>query len=135
MLGLFSLQLCLFFFEKMMKFWKSICSAWISRTSAELFFLTDWRHMRRINTIEASSIFWNGLLWIFSYCISFRPWDQTNFVLRKFGSTEKVKPSFLLSLMCIVPETNGTIFWYHSFHLQNSRIYRPEWTKGRTSWK
>ena len=29
------------------------------------FFLTDWRHMRRKNIIEISSIYWNVLLWIF----------------------------------------------------------------------
>ena len=38
LLELVNLQLCLFFFHKMIKFYKSICSAWISRTFAELFF-------------------------------------------------------------------------------------------------
>ena len=36
--------------------------------------------------------------------ITDRPWDQTNFVL---NLTEKVKPSYLLSLMCMFPESNG----------------------------
>ena len=49
--------------------------------------------------------------------------DQTNVVL---SSIEKFKPVFLLSLMCMFPEWNGTKFWSHSFHLQNSGI------KGRT---
>ena len=48
-----------------------------------------------------------------------RPWDQTNLVL---NSIEKVKPGSLLSLMCMFPESNGTKFWSHSFHLQNSGI-------------
>ena len=48
-----------------------------------------------------------------------RPWDQTNLVL---NSTEKVKTGSLLSLMCMFPESNGTKFWSHSFHLQNSAI-------------
>ena len=38
LLVLFSLQLCLFSFHKMMKFYKEICSAWISRASAESIF-------------------------------------------------------------------------------------------------
>ena len=29
------------------------------------FFLTDWRHMNRKNTVEISSIYWNVLLFIF----------------------------------------------------------------------
>ena len=29
------------------------------------FFLTDWRHILRKNTIEIYSIYWNVLLWIF----------------------------------------------------------------------
>ena len=51
--------------------------------------------------------------------IHIRPWDQTNLVL---NSIEKVKPGSLLSLMCMFPESNGTKFWSHSFHLQNSGI-------------
>ena len=31
---------------KMMKFYKDICCAWISRTSAENFYLINWRHKR-----------------------------------------------------------------------------------------
>ena len=30
----------------------------------------------------------------------------------------KVKPDFLLSLMCIFCKSNGPKFWSHSFHLQ-----------------
>ena len=48
-----------------------------------------------------------------------RPWDQTNLVL---NSIEKVKSGSLLFLMCMFPESNGTKFWSHSFHLQNSGI-------------
>ena len=36
LLELFSFQLCLFFFHKMMKFYKGICFVWISRTFAEI---------------------------------------------------------------------------------------------------
>ena len=50
------LQLCLFFFHKMMRFYKDICSAWISRTSTEHFFLTDRHHIGRKNTIDNRSI-------------------------------------------------------------------------------
>ena len=35
-----------------MKLYKDICSTWISRTCAEIFFLTDWRHKRLKNTID-----------------------------------------------------------------------------------
>ena len=38
-------------FPKMMKLYKDICSAWIIRTSAEIFFLKDWRQKRLKNTI------------------------------------------------------------------------------------
>ena len=38
------------------------------------------------------------------------------------NSNEKVKPGFLLSLMCMFPESNETKFWSHSFHLQNQGI-------------
>ena len=31
----------------------------------KLQFLTDWRNMRRKNTIELSSVYWNVILWIF----------------------------------------------------------------------
>ena len=61
LLELFSLQLDLFFFHKIIKFYKDICCAFVV-----LFIVTDWRHMRRKNTIEISSIYYNVLLWIFS---------------------------------------------------------------------
>ena len=52
---------CAFF----IKWWNFI------RTFAS-FFLTDWHHIRRENTIEISSIHWNVLLWIFSnYCVNY----------------------------------------------------------------
>ena len=38
LLALFSLQLCLCFFHKMMKFYKAICSEWISRASTKSIF-------------------------------------------------------------------------------------------------
>ena len=37
---------------KMTKLYKGICSAWISGTSADFFFLIDWRHKRLKNTID-----------------------------------------------------------------------------------
>ena len=49
----------------------------------------------------------------------FKPWDQTNLVL---NSIENVKPGSLLSLMCMLLESNGTKFSSHSFHLQTSGI-------------
>ena len=48
-----------------------------------------------------------------------RLWDQTNLVL---NSREKVKPGFLLFLICLYPDLNETKFWSHSFHLQSSGI-------------
>ena len=69
---MFNLQLCLFFFNKMMQFYnsiKNICITRTSRISAELFSHAYWHHMRRKNTIEISSICCNVLLWIFSNCI------------------------------------------------------------------
>ena len=58
LLELFSLQLCLFFFHKLMKFSKDISYFFSHR-------LTSKRHK---NTIEISSIYWNVLLWIFLNC-------------------------------------------------------------------
>ena len=46
---IFSCVYC--FFLKRWSYTK-ICSAWTSRTSAEIFFLTDWRHKRLKNTID-----------------------------------------------------------------------------------
>ena len=63
LLKLFSFQLCLYFFHKIIKLHKNICSAWISHTYAERFFVTDWHHMPYRNTIEISLIL-NVLLWI-----------------------------------------------------------------------
>ena len=40
------------FLVKMVKLCKGICSAWISHTSAEIFFLINWRHKRLKNTID-----------------------------------------------------------------------------------
>ena len=48
-----------------------------------------------------------------------RPKDETNLIL---NSTEKGRLDSLLSLMGMFPESNGTKFWSHSFHLQNSGI-------------
>ena len=46
---IFSCVYCLF-----LKRWSyiKICSAWTSRTSAEILLLTDWRHKRLENTID-----------------------------------------------------------------------------------
>ena len=53
LLDLFSLQLCLLIFLKTMKLYKDICSAWISRTSTDIFFLIDWHYHKRLkNTID-----------------------------------------------------------------------------------
>ena len=52
---------------------------------------------------------------------TYRPWDLKNVVL---NSIEKVKPGFLLSLMCMFSESNGTKFWSYCFHLQNSGIFQ-----------
>ena len=38
------------------------------------------------------------------------------------NSIERVKPGFLLSLMCVFPESNETKFWSQSLHLQNQGI-------------
>ena len=60
-------------------------------------------------------------------------WDQTNLVL---NSIEKVKPGPLLSFMCMFPEPNGTRFWSHNFHLQNSSILQTRmYRRGGTPWK
>ena len=53
----------------------------------------------------------------------YRPWDQANLVL---NSIEKVKPGSLLSLICIFPESDGTKFWSHSFHLQIFRHFTDQ---------
>ena len=57
------------------------------------------------------------MVYIIIYIIG--PWYQTNLVL---NSADKVKPGFLLSLMCMFPESNGIKLWSYSFHLQNSGI-------------
>ena len=51
------------------------------------------------------------------------------------NSIGKVKPSFLLSAMCMFPEPNGTKFWSHSFHLQNSGTLQTRMDQRGTPWK
>ena len=41
LLELFGLQLCLFFFDKMTKFYNNISSAWVGQISGDLFFLQN----------------------------------------------------------------------------------------------
>ena len=57
LLQLFNLQYCLFFYHKMIKFKKAICSAWINCTSANIFFSyidvicvakIQWKYLRSI---------------------------------------------------------------------------------------
>ena len=52
----FILQRCLLF---VIKWWNSV-KTFVS------FFLTDWCHIPRKNTIDLSLIYWNKVLWIFS---------------------------------------------------------------------
>ena len=40
-----------------MKLYRDICSAWISSTSAKIFFLTGWRQKRLKNTIDLLSFY------------------------------------------------------------------------------
>ena len=94
---------------------KKLCSMKIKIHQKLLRFLPDW-----------SGCFFDKIInivvcWIFKtfWPSSSRPWRQTNLNL---NSIEKVKLSFLLSLMCKFPEFNGIKFWSHSFHLQNSGI-------------
>ena len=98
LLELFSFQLCLFFFHKMMNPIKTFA---LHELTVTILFLTDWRHMRRENTIEISSIYWNVLLWIFSHCIWMNEWMnewmKVSFLLEKSKSAyiqkwKKYKP-------------------------------------------
>ena len=54
-----------YFFLKRWNSYKDICSAWISGTSAEFFFLTGWCHKRLKNTIDLL-LFYGELLYEFS---------------------------------------------------------------------
>ena len=53
-----------YFFLKRWNSYKDICSAWISGTSAEFFFLTGWCHKRLKNTIDLL-LFYGELLYEF----------------------------------------------------------------------
>ena len=75
MLDLFSLQLCLLFFLKTMKSYQDICSAWISRTSAEIFFLIDWHHKRLKNAIDLV-LFYGEHFYRFSESV-YHMWDKS----------------------------------------------------------
>ena len=58
------------FFLKTMKLYKDICSAWRSRTSAEIFFSQiDWCHKRLKN--RSTVILQRTLPWIFRKCYFF----------------------------------------------------------------
>ena len=45
------------------------------------------------------------------------------------NSKEKVKPVFLISLMCIFPESNETKFYLTTDTFKIQVFCRPEWTK------
>ena len=60
------------------------------------------------------------------------PCDLTNLLL---NSTEKIKPGFLLSFLCIFPESNGTKLYLTVFTSEIQAFCIPEWTKGAIPWK
>ena len=69
-----------------------------------------------------SSIFRN---YAFSKIVFPLNFFHVNHEIDKFGSQLDRKSKtffFLLSLMCIFPESNGTKFWSRSFYLQNSGV-------------
>ena len=108
-LELFSLQLCRLFFHEMIKIYKGICSAWINRTSVELFFLIDWRHVRHKNTIEISLIYWNTLLWIFSNLVSTT--DRSFFRNASFYFREVFHSIYSETVQLII--TRSSEHWVH----------------------
>ena len=61
--------------------------------------------------------------------IANRPSDQAHLVL---NSIEKVKPSFLISLMCMILNRKGQSSDLTAFTYKIEVFYRPEWTKGGT---
>ena len=61
-----------------------------------------------------------------------RTWDQTNLVL---SLIEQVKDGFLLSLMCMFAESNGTKFWSQRFQLQNSGILQTRMNQSKRAMK
>ena len=102
LLELFSLQLCLFLFYKMMKFYKAIWNffSWINV------------NMRHKNIIGISSINWNVLLWIFWDCLIFdgNPTDFYNSFFKKIAYTLSVmlptsNDAFWKNLIWIKPAT------------------------------
>ena len=58
-----------------MKSYKDICSAWISRTSAEIFFLIDWHHKRLKNAIDLV-LFYGEHFYGFSESV-YHVWDKS----------------------------------------------------------
>ena len=77
----------------------------------------------------------NNIFPLFYQCRLFyfrdsKPGDQANLVL---NSIEKVKHAFLLSLTCMIPESNRTKFWSHIFTSKIKVFCRPEWAKGGTN--
>ena len=88
-------------------------------------FLPSWN----LNQLFSTKYF---LLNINCRGLYYRRWDQTNLVLK---SIEKVKPGFLLSSICMLPESNGIKFWSHSFHLLNSGMLQTRMDQSGIPWK
>ena len=64
--------------------------------------------------------------------LSFNP--KQNSILEQakvLNLKEKVKPGFLLSFMCMFPESNETKFWSHSLLLQDLGILQIRMDKSR----
>ena len=61
-----------------------------------------------------------------------RTGDQTKLVL---SLMEQVKDGFLLSLMCMFAESNGTKFWSQRSQLQNSGILQTRMNQSKRTMK
>ena len=69
------------FFIKNMKLYTGICSAWISCTSAEIFFPIDWHHKHQKNAIDL-------LLFYGEHCYGFSESDFKNIEKNPFISQQ-----------------------------------------------
>ena len=104
------------------------------------FFLTDWRHIRRKNTIEISSMYWNVPLWIFLELIYSTTSHELSMLMDKWTKAlvnnlfEKATPAFLSKVFsCFTAPFNFQIsslrfkIWYihvYLFQLKGNKTKR-----------
>ena len=129
-----SLAVSIFF----IKWWNSIKSAWISRTSAKKFLLTDWRDMRRKYNRNIVDLWtsWSSFKWTSIDFLDPQNTHEKNYwthqiPTRKTFQTKKYPREKLLTQEVPTRRKLGPtkVRWYNG-----TRPTRPRWHKTHIIW-